>query len=234
MTKTTMRIAYLLLFTLLLSAVAYSLTASIGNGRAIVRINATPDNPAIFQRTIAVNNVNDIPVRINVTVDRDFDRFVEILNPEFVLEPGESEDVMLHLKFEGGGMFEGKFFISYLPADPGESKNGVGLTATLIVLSEGPIIKEPDEGTEDAAASEEVSEKQEPDSAGSTESSGSSEEPADASVQEGREAAGSQSGIQATGTGKSNGPSIIVGIIIILTIVGIGTAAFFIAARPRK
>ena len=139
------KLLFFLTLMLLLLPAAYSLSASIGNAKAVLRVNASPDEPAIIERTILVNNKNDIPVKITVTPAKEFEKFVNILDKEFILQPGESKKAEFILTIDRGGTIEVKILVGFSPADPESKENNVGLASTIIIISEGPIIEEPEE-----------------------------------------------------------------------------------------
>lgn len=120
----------------------YSLKASIGNARAIIYINASPENPAVIHRTILVKNKNEIPIKVFIEVDEKFEKFVDIFDKEITLEPNESKHARYDLTMDRGGRFEIKFNVGFSPADPNVKENSVGLLSTLIVNSKGPIIED--------------------------------------------------------------------------------------------
>ena len=138
------RLIILVLICLLLIPSVYSLTASIGGGRAIVRVNASPEEPAILERTLLIQNKNEIAIKATVKVDEQFGKFVTVLDKEVVLQPDESKKARYVLTMDRGGSFEIKINVAFEALDPTLKENKVGVSATLIVISEGPIIEDPE------------------------------------------------------------------------------------------
>src|SRR3989339_686617 len=97
------RLIILVLICLLLIPSVYSLTASIGGGRAIVRVNASPEEPAILERTLLIQNKNEIAVKTILKVDEKFEKFVNIIDKEIELQPGESKKARYVLTMDRGG-----------------------------------------------------------------------------------------------------------------------------------
>lgn len=147
------KIVVFLFLILLLLPLVHSLTASIGNAKAILRINASPEEPAIIERTILVNNKNEIPVKVTLTPTEEFEKFVEIIDKEFVLQPDESKKALFILTIDRGGTIKGNINVGFSPADPTIKENSVGLSSNIIILSNGPVIE--DEMTAEKNADEE-------------------------------------------------------------------------------
>jgi hypothetical protein len=134
------KIILTIVFLALLIPSAYALTATIGNAKAILRVEASPDDPIKIPRTILVTNKNDIPVIITLTENVAASQFVDIHDKEFTLQPGEDKNAKLTLTIDRGGQIEIKINVAFRPEDPATKESPVGLTSNIIVLSEGPII----------------------------------------------------------------------------------------------
>ncbi len=140
-----MRIAVLLLLLLLVIPTTFGLAASIGNARAILRVEGSPEEPAFLNRTLQVMNTNDIPVKIIITPNSDIKKFIDIIDNDFELAPGEEKFARYTLTIDRGGKFDGKLNVAFIPANPMDGENSAGLTAALIIVSDGPLINEPEE-----------------------------------------------------------------------------------------
>ena len=129
--------SFLIILFVLMLPVVYSLSASIGNARMVLRPTVKEGEITTIDRTIQVNNVNDVAVAISATVDKGLENIVTIPEPEFTLQPGESKEMKFTVTLEYGGRYEGKILIGFKPADDSR-KSGVGLSSTIIILAEGP------------------------------------------------------------------------------------------------
>ena len=211
--------------------VVYSLTASIGNAKAIIRVNASPEDPAIIERTILVNNKNDIPVKITVTPAKEFERFVNILDKEFILQPGESKKAEFILTIDRGGTIDGRILVGFSPADPEVKENSVGLASTIIIISEGPIIEEPEETEPEEVMPEEVTGIDEEDVEIETVKENESE---GVSVSLGQPKTNEDQDTAENAAKTNNSPNPLVGILIVVVIVAIGICLIFIALKFMK
>lgn len=128
---------------------AFALTASIGNARMIIHTDASPENPAVIQKSIKVNNVNDIPVQITIRDQGDIAEYTEILDKAFTLQPKDSFDARFVMTLEYGGTYEGKILVDFSAAELGTKATPVGLASTVIVISSGPPNPNPPTGSTD-------------------------------------------------------------------------------------
>lgn len=213
--------AFILLFILiLLLPIAYSLTAAIGNARAFVKVNASPEEPAVLKRTILVQNRNEIAVKVSLKVSKEFEKFVDIIDKELILEPDESKKARYTLTLDRGGHFEIKINVAFEPADPTIKENKVGMSSTLIISSEGPIIEEPEEKEEDKPA--EKPEKNEPEEKRENPFFQTETPEFNKEELENKE-------IET----KEESAPLALGILVIIVIIGIGIAIFFIIQKLR-
>ena len=219
------RLIILVLICLLLIPSVYSLTASIGGGRAIVRVNASPEEPAILERTLLIQNKNEIAIKATVKVDEKFEKFVTVLDKEVVLQPDESKKARYVLTMDRGGSFEIKINVAFEALDPTLKENKVGISATLIVISDGPIIEDPElDGEENVQ--ENVTE--------ASENPYASVENPDFEENLGNPDA-TDSGNNDNAVVEENKPEMswLVGIIIILVILGVGLGIFFAVQKTK-
>jgi len=202
----------LFLVLILVIPAVFSLTAA-ARGKAIIHVNASPEDPAVLQRKIYVENRNEIPVKVTVYVD---DKFVNMIDNEIILEPGESRNINYVLTIDRGGHFEIALNVGFESADPNVDGNKVGVPVVIDVYSEGPTIEDDEE--EDEPVTPLIV------------------------VPTGDEEPGSFSGNMTFGMnnappeddGKQEGNSVIkplIGILIILIILGLGAAIFFVLKK---
>ncbi len=208
---------------LLIVPAAYSLTAAIGNAKAYINVNASPEEPAVLERTILVLNRNEIAVKATLKVDEKFEKFVEILDPELTLEPDESKKARYIATIDRGGHFEIKINVAFEPLDPSIKENKVGMASTLIINSAGPIIEEPEEPDEPEEPEEYIPKETQPNAPQNPIFESESNEPE--KPVKNTEPKNTES-IQ-------TGSAPIIGLIIIIVIVCIGLVAFFMIRKKR-
>ncbi len=213
---------FVLCILLLALPVVHGLTAAIGNGKAVIRVNATPEDPAILERTLQIPNKNDIPVIVTLTPTDDIVKFIDIPQPEFVIQPGETKLAEYTLTIDRGGKFEGGINVAFTPEDPDSKENGVGLSASIIILSEGPIIEELEEPEQPEDTGENIT--------------GDETEGTDNSSVSVNLGGGKKTPVEPTTTkgSSSNKPSPVVGVLIIAVILVVGLAAVFFMINMSK
>jgi len=214
------KIAMLFVMVLLLAPMAHSLIAAIGNAKVILRVEASPDNPAILDRTLKVINKNDIAVKVTLTPDEELRPFITILDKEFELAPHTDKDAAYILNIDRGGQIDGIVNVAFMPADPTVKDNTVGLASRITIISDGPQIEEPETAEEEPVSDPEVTEK-----SNSIVSVGSTNESQEEIAQEESEQVPTIKPV------AKKGPSPMVGISIIAIVLVIGLGAFFAAMK---
>ncbi len=112
-----------------------AITGSIGNARVVLRPEVDKDEIKIIDRTIMVENVNDVDIKVTLSPDYILESFSEIIDKEFVLKPGESKDARFKLKLENTGTYTGKLIVKFSELE-GKSP-GVALSSSIIIIAEG-------------------------------------------------------------------------------------------------
>ncbi len=126
---------------LLLIPASYAITASIGNAKMVLKPAVIEGKTTVIDKTIKVNNVNDVPVNITIEAQGDIVEITEIFDKSFILQPGESKNAMFRISLDYGGYYEGKLGVSFKPTEGGQ---GVGLSSTIIIIAQGPTNPNPD------------------------------------------------------------------------------------------
>jgi len=138
----------IVMFILILSSVN-AITGSVGNLKVVLRPEVNSGDVVIIDRTIKINNVNDVDVKVILTPDQILDSFSEIIDKEFVLKPGESKDAKFKLSLKNSGAYTGKIYVRFSEL---EGKNpGVVLSSTVTIVASGtaPEFVEPEETDEE-------------------------------------------------------------------------------------
>lgn len=204
---------FCLLILLSLLPIAHALTASIGNARMIIRTEVEEGETTVIEKYVRVNNVNDIPVDVNLEPHGDLIDIVELLDTSFTLEPGESKDANFVIRLNYGGTYQGKIAVSF----SAEDSPGVGLGSTVIIIAEGPEDPNRKQQTEEEITEEEITEEPQQE----TEEEEVIEEEPKEEVEEEKEVTIGLGNTPKEETQKKKA-SPLVGIIIILIIVGVG------------
>jgi hypothetical protein len=104
----------------------------------ILHAEAQPGNPAVIQKTIKVNNVNNISVDATLAATGDIKDYTQILDSKLTLAPGESKDARFVVTLDYGGYYEGKILVNFRPSDSSIKATPVGLASTVIIIANGP------------------------------------------------------------------------------------------------
>ncbi len=123
---------FILVFSMNLFLIS-AITAAIGNGRMI--INAEVGDT--IERSILVKNVNDISVYVNLTASGDLADSIDIIDDNFILEPGTEKKAYFNVEVTDGGTTTSQINVQFTPDPASGEKNGVGLISTIIINTGG-------------------------------------------------------------------------------------------------
>jgi hypothetical protein len=112
-----------------------AISASIGNSRMVLYPLVFSGEPTIMEKYIAVNNINDIDVKVELKPSEGFEDYVEIIDSNFVLKPEESKDARFNVKISEPGRYDGKIYVSFLPVEEQGNASGVGLASNIIIIT---------------------------------------------------------------------------------------------------
>ncbi|MFT4302927.1 MAG: hypothetical protein ACMXYG_00015 [Candidatus Woesearchaeota archaeon] len=133
----------IILFTIMIclfTSMAFALTGTLGNARAVIYPEVPEGMEVTIERSILVTNRNDIDVRIQLLPDERMSMISEIIDNEFILMPGESKNARYKVTLRSGGDYGDLLMgVSFNPADPNVREPPVGLSATLRIIASGPI-----------------------------------------------------------------------------------------------
>jgi hypothetical protein len=117
------------LFVVMLSVSSVlAITARLQNGRAVLRADEVGE---VFDRYVTPINSNDVPVTVDIYPSGDLVDDVNVLDNNFVLQPGEEKRARFTIKASRGGATETKINVVFTPEDG----DPVGLAATLVIIA---------------------------------------------------------------------------------------------------
>ena len=101
--------------------------------KMIIRVNVTPDQPAIIERFLEVKNDNNVTVDVEFRPDGDIKDITTVEN-RITLEPNEIRNVDFTVEVKEPGTYNGKINVIYYAAN----STGVALQAEILIFAEGP------------------------------------------------------------------------------------------------
>ena len=110
-------------------SLVFAITGSIGNSRMVLRDVKVGDT---IEKTILVINRNEVSVNVTMSATGDLAGDIDIIDNEFILQPGEEKKAAFKIKVTKDGETESNINVLFTPLDGG---NGVGLSSTIIVLA---------------------------------------------------------------------------------------------------
>lgn len=131
--KKTLIFAFAILLLISGSIFVSAVTGSIGNGKMVLYPEVNGWTNTVIDKTILVNNVNNIPVNITLKLDSNASDFIELVEESFILEPGESKKAEITIKVKKEGTYEGRVNVFFKPVEGNEA--GVVLSSTIIAIA---------------------------------------------------------------------------------------------------
>ena len=130
--KKTLFLPILIIFMISLSYSVFAISASIGNARMILNVESVPST---LERTIKVNNVNDVPVFIELSLRGDLVGRTTIIDNNVIIQPEESKDFRFKVYLTESGKYEGSIEVKFYPVvDDIVQGSGIGLQSTITIL----------------------------------------------------------------------------------------------------
>lgn len=118
-----------------------AITGRMGNSRMILRL----EPGETVEKYIKVENVNDMPITIDMEPSGDLADYVKLDEKTFTLQPGEDKKAYFTIKAGKAGTTETKINVRFTPPEG----NGVGLSSTIIIIA-GEATDDSDDVNDDA------------------------------------------------------------------------------------
>ncbi|MEK6854651.1 MAG: hypothetical protein AABX73_00325 [Nanoarchaeota archaeon] len=107
-----------------------AITATLGNSRMVLRLSPNEE----VERYLLVRNTNDVSVDIEILATGDLAETTKIKDKSFSLKPGDEKKAYFTIEPKEAGTTETNLNVKFTPPEG----NGVGLSATIIVVASGP------------------------------------------------------------------------------------------------
>ena len=112
-----------------------AISGSMGNARMILYPEVNGWFTTTIEKTILVKNVNDVPINITLKTDVEGEKFLEIIDKSFILEPNTEKKAQFKVKVKKEGTYEGKINVFFSSVDSETNEAGVVLSSTIIVIA---------------------------------------------------------------------------------------------------
>lgn len=117
-----------LILIITLTSSVYALTITLENGRMVLRAN-TGDT---LEKSVGVVNINDEKINVEVSASGDLEKYINIKDKKFEMQPGERKDIRFTVKVAKEGTTESKINIKFSSQS---EKNGVALSSEIIIIA---------------------------------------------------------------------------------------------------
>ena len=89
------------------------------------------DSGETINRSIRVINDNEVSLNITLFPSGDFEDEINIIDENFILNPGDEKNARFNLKLEEPGKYEGRINVKFSPI--GTKESGVGLASQITI-----------------------------------------------------------------------------------------------------
>lgn len=128
---------------------ASAITGRLGNSRMVLRLDVGEE----AERNLFIENVNDVPLEIELVASGDLAGNVEFEENSFTLQPGEEKKAYFTIKSFEPGTTETRINVMFKPPQG----SGVGLSANIVLIAGGEAIGENPEPSTGGEPSESIS-----------------------------------------------------------------------------
>ena len=122
-----------LAFLLVNSTMISAITGSMGNARMVLYPQVDGSKEVKIEKTILVKNVNDVPINITLVIDSETEKFIQLADKSFIMEPNTEKKARFTVKVKNEGSYEGKINVFFKPVEGKDA--GVVLSSTVIVIA---------------------------------------------------------------------------------------------------
>jgi hypothetical protein len=131
--KKTLMFTFAILSLILCTVFASAVTGSMGNAKMVLYPEVNGWTNTVIEKTILINNVNDIPINITLRTDENASKFVDLIDENFILEPGETRKAQIEIHVKKVGTYTGSVNVFFKPIDSKEA--GVVLSSQIVVIA---------------------------------------------------------------------------------------------------
>ncbi len=130
-------IAILLLVLLFLvsTSPASAIKASAGKAKAFLNVDLTNGEPAVIERTLAVNNINEYPVEVTIRPEGIAEEIVNLTQNKVILESNTSVDVPYTITVDRTGNLTVILLVQFSAVNEEDSKGNAGIAAEITIYS---------------------------------------------------------------------------------------------------
>jgi hypothetical protein len=131
--KRSLVLTFAILFLITNSVLVSAITGSMGNARMILYPEVNGWTNTVIEKTILVNNVNNVSINVTLEPDTNATKFINVIDKTFILEPGENKTAQFEVKVRKVGTYQGQINVFFRAENATEG--GVVLSSTIIVVA---------------------------------------------------------------------------------------------------
>ncbi len=113
MKKNTNKIILALMLIIIILPLTMALTARIGNSRTILTVQLNQTGNTVVDRTIFVENVNDVPVNVTLTPSVELSGITSVIDSDYILQIGENKSSRFKITLNQPGDYDGLLNVEF-------------------------------------------------------------------------------------------------------------------------
>ena len=126
-------IVAILLLLVLNTGFSSAITGAMGNARMVLYPEVNGWINTVIEKSILVKNVNNESINITLQIDEEAEKFIELIDKSFILEPNTEKEAQFIVKVKKEGTYTAKINIFFSSID--DKKAGVALSSEIIVIA---------------------------------------------------------------------------------------------------
>ncbi|MFC1768992.1 hypothetical protein ACFLZX_04480 [Nanoarchaeota archaeon] len=107
-------------------------SARLGSSVATVTVEVTPGETSVVERIITPINDENVSIKVNIEPAKGLENITEIIDNDFILEPGEEKDARYNFVISEPGTYNGSLLVRFTPTT---GDIGVGLEGTFDIFA---------------------------------------------------------------------------------------------------
>ena len=127
-------VGIMLVLILLSVANVSAITGRMGNAKMILYPEVNGWTYTTIDRTIFTENVNEVAINVTLRLSDGAEDFIELIDENYILQPGESKKAAFQVKAKKVGTYRGKILVFFASTELGHGP-GVVLNSEIVVIA---------------------------------------------------------------------------------------------------
>jgi hypothetical protein len=126
-----------------------AITGRMGNAKMILYPEVNGWTNTIIDRTIYTENVNEVAINVSLRLSEGAEDFVELIDENYILQPGESKKAAFRVGIKKVGTYKGKILVFFASTEQGHGPGVVLSSDITVIAKKDQDYQELDDGEDD-------------------------------------------------------------------------------------